>query len=42
MKSPMAGGLVLATVAVIVAAALHDFALIAGRALVPWFGWMFP
>ena len=26
----------------IAAAALHDFALIAGRALVPWFGSMFP
>lgn len=23
-------------------AALYDFAAIAGRALLPWFGWMFP
>lgn len=42
MRLPLGPLLVTAVVAAIAFAALHDVALLAGRLLAPWLGWMLP
>lgn len=42
MRIPFGPWLAVAFVAALAAAAAHDLAIIAGRALQPWFGWMLP
>ena len=42
MQVPYAPYFVIAMVAAVSFAALHDLAQWAGRALAPWFGWMLP
>ena len=42
MGSKIGTALAFLLIAATLFAALHDLALIAGRALQPWFGWMLP
>jgi hypothetical protein len=42
MRLPLLPLLAFAALMLIGFAALHDLAMIAGRALAPWFGWMLP
>ena len=42
MRLPLGPLLVITVVAAVAFATLHDIALLAGRVLAPWFGWMLP
>ena len=42
MQIPFAPWLALALIGAIAFATLYDLAVLAGRALQPWFGWMVP